>query len=176
MNVSEADWCFLVNKFVVSASGLPDNRSSTMTLHYTTVHFLWQSTVTVTQLTREGLDVDDLGQGNVIIHVLAICRLAEEQPVLAEHQEPLLPLHLLAARADNLPLKHALVLAAWPWLWNALADIVIKFAGIVIKCLVASFGPLAMNDHCCRHRSERHSLPFREAKHGEAKKNRQVTS
>ena len=147
-----------------------------ITLHYITVHFLWQSTVTVTQLTREGLDVDDLGQGNVIIHVLAICRLAEEQPVLAEHQEPLLPLHLLAARADNLPLKHALVLAAWPWLWNALADIIIKFAGIVIKCLVASFGPLAMNDHCCRHRSERHSLPFREAKHGEAKKNRQVTS
>ena len=72
MNVSEADWCFLVNKFVVSASGLPDNRSSTMTLHYIAVHFLWQSTVTVTQLTREGLDVDDLGQGNVIIHVLAI--------------------------------------------------------------------------------------------------------
>ena len=155
---------FLVNKFVVSASGLPDNRSSTMTLHYTTVHFLWQSTVTVTQLTREGLDVDDLGQGNVIIHVLAICRLAEEQPVLAEHQEPLLPLHLLAARADNLPLKHALVLAAWPWLWNALADIIIKFAGIVIKCLVASFGPLAMNDHCCRHGSERLALPFGEAK------------
>ena len=135
-----------------------------ITLHYITVHFLWQATVTVTQLTREGLDVDDLGQGNVIIHVLAICRLAEEQPVLAEHQEPLLPLHLLAARADNLPLKHALVLAAWPWLWNALADIIIKFAGIVIKCLVASFGPLAMNDHCCRHGSERLALPFGEAK------------
>ena len=103
---------------------------------------------------------------------------AEDGPIRtdAEHQEPLLPLHLLAARADNLPLKHALVLAAWPWLWNALADIVIKFAGIVIKCLVASFGPLAMNDHCCRHRSERHSLPFFERPPTERQKNRQVTS